>query len=46
LSIFAEDLGAGQDRIRIRFTSPENPALNDMPLNLSTQILPEWKQCA
>ena len=38
-------LEAGKDRIRIRLTSPENPALYDLPLTLSTQVPREWKQC-
>ena len=38
-------LEAGKDRIRIRLTSKEDPAFYDLPLTLSTQVPPEWKQC-
>ncbi len=38
-------LEAGKDRIRLRLTSKEDPAFYDLPLTLSTQVPPEWKQC-
>ena len=38
-------LEAGKDRIRLRLTSKEDPALYDLPLTLTTQVPPEWKQC-
>ncbi len=38
-------LEAGKDRIRVRLTSREDPAFYDLPLTLSTQVPPDWKQC-
>ncbi len=38
-------LEVSKSRIRIRLTSKEDPVFYDLPLTLSTQVPPEWKQC-